>query len=119
MNTRHLIAVAAALTSLTLSPTVFAQTARIASETNQEIKKADATVQSLCGKLKKILSPAEWAEFNKAQQAWVAFRERERNFYENNIVRMNASQNFPLFVVQSVTEARVKQLEELLDAWNH
>jgi hypothetical protein len=39
-------------------------------------------------------------------------------FYENNLIRFNASQNIALFLRDELTGARIKQLQELLESWN-
>ncbi len=108
----------AVLVSLAIQPVVFGETAKVATETRQSIKKREAELSALCGKIKKKMSPAEWAEFQKAQQAWVAFRDLEVGFYENNLIRFNASQNIALFLRDELTGARIKQLQELLESWN-
>jgi uncharacterized protein YecT (DUF1311 family) len=87
-------------------------------EASQGLKAADLKIKSLCSRLRKKMKPTEAAEFDRAQQAWQSFRDRERKFLENNIYRLNASQNFPLLAALELAEARVQQLEALLEIWN-
>lgn len=101
-----------------IQPAAFGQTARIAAETSQSIKKREAQITALLSKIKKKMDRAEWAEFEKTQRAWVAFRDQQVKFYENHLGRFNASQNIALFVADELVEARVKQLTDFLDSWN-
>lgn len=117
MKLRHLVA-CVLLASVAVQTSASAQTARIAAETNESIQKHEAEMNALCGKIKKKMRPNEWAEFEKAQKAWVAFRTLQVGFYENNQMRFEGSQNLPLFVKDELTEARVKQLKELLESWS-
>lgn len=99
-------------------PAALSQTAKIRAETSQGIKKREAEMTALCTKIKKKMSPAEWAEFEKAQRAWGVFRDQQVKFYEKHLTRFNASQNIALFVEEDLVEARVKQLREFLESWN-
>jgi uncharacterized protein YecT (DUF1311 family) len=101
-----------------IQPAVHGQTASIAAETNKSIKKQEAEITALCGKIKKAMRPAEWAQFEKAQRAWTVFRDLEVGFYEKYLMRFNGSQNMALFVRDELAGARIKQLQELLESWN-
>lgn len=101
-----------------IQPAALGQTARIAAETSQSTKKREAQITALLSKIKKKMRPAEWAEFEKTQRAWVAFRDQQVKFYENHLARFNGSQNIALFVADELAEVRVKQLTDFLDSWN-
>jgi uncharacterized protein YecT (DUF1311 family) len=112
------VAFLAVFAFLSFQPAAFGQTARIANETTQSIKKHESELNALCGKIKKKMKPSEVAEFEKAQHAWAVFRDLECAFYEKNLMRFNGSQNLALFVRDSLVEERIKQLKEFLESWN-
>ena len=117
MNPRHLL-FPILLGFSTIQPTVHGQTAKIAAETTESIKKNEAELTALCSKIKKAMKPAEWAQFEKAQKAWTVFRDLEVGFYEKHLMRFNGSQNMALFLRDELAGARIKQLQELLESWN-
>jgi uncharacterized protein YecT (DUF1311 family) len=106
-----------ALSFSCLQPTAFGQTARIAAETTQSIKKQENEMSALCSKIKKKMRAPEAAQFDKVQRAWLAFRDLELAFYEGNQTRFAGSQNLPLFVHESLLAERIKQLKEMLESW--
>jgi uncharacterized protein YecT (DUF1311 family) len=117
MHPRHLL-ISFTFIFSAIQPVVHGQTARIAAETNASMKKQEAELTALCSKIKKAMKPEEWAQFEKAQRAWTAFRDLEVAFYEKHLMRFNGSQNMALFLRDDLVRTRIKQLQELLESWN-
>jgi len=84
-------------------------------------EKWEERLNAAWAKLKKKMPADEFAELQKAQRAWIAYRDLQIKSYEATYAKMDGTMWIPISVsaVMELTKERVQDLEgflELLDA---
>ena len=84
-------------------------------------EKWEERLNAAWAKLKKKMPADEFAELQKAQRAWIAYRDLQIKSYEATYAKMDGTMWIPISVsaVMSLTKERAQDLEgflELLDA---
>jgi len=78
--------------------------------------KWEARLNTAWSKLKKKMPADEFSELQKAQRAWIAYRDLQIKSYEATYAKMDGTMWIPISVnaVMNLTKQRVQDLESLL-----
>jgi uncharacterized protein YecT (DUF1311 family) len=79
-------------------------------------EKWEERLNAASAKLKKKMPAAEFAELQKAQRAWIAYRDLQIKSYEATYAKMDGTMWIPCgaSAVMELTKQRVQDLESLL-----
>jgi uncharacterized protein YecT (DUF1311 family) len=79
-------------------------------------EKWEARLNAAWSKLKKKMPPEEFSDLQKAQRAWIAYRDLQIKSYEATYAKMQGTMWIPCSVsaVMNLTKERVHDLESLL-----